>query len=153
MLDTAATQLADHPFLAGLDSAHLEVVTECLTRRASWRSGETVLRRGDPADEALLLESGTVAIEIRAPGSAPRTIQTLSGGELIGWSWLFEPHLWTFDARAVADSTALALDSAALRSAIGADSDFGLVFVTRVAKAIVNRLKATRLQVLDVYNR
>ena len=36
---------------------------------------------------------------------------------------------------------------------IEADCDFGLVLVRRVAKSIVNRLKATRLQVLDVYNR
>lgn len=153
MSETVSIHLAEHPFLAGLETAHLDVVMGCLTGRATWRSGEGVLRRGDPADTALLLDAGTVAVEIRAPGAAPRTIQTLTEGDLVGWSWLFEPHLWTFDARAVTDSSALVLDADALRTAVSGNSEFGLALVTRVAKAIVNRLKAARLQVLDVYNR
>jgi CRP-like cAMP-binding protein len=145
--------LADHPFVAGLEPEHMDVLTDCLVRTSRWQSGQTVLLRGDPADVCHLIVEGTIAIEIRSPGSTPRTIQTLYGGELLGWSWLFEPHLWTFDARATSDATALSLDAESLRTAVDADPAFGLVIVKRVAKAIVNRLKATRLQVLDVYSR
>ena len=145
--------LVDHPFMAGMEAEHLEVLESCLTGQSTWTAGQTVLLRGDEADECHLLFSGTVAIEIRAPGTAPRTIQTLQGGELLGWSWLFEPHIWTFDARAVEDSVALTFDSARLRQEIDDDCAFGLILMRRVAKSIVNRLKATRLQVLDVYNR
>lgn len=144
--------LADHPFVAGLEPGHLETLSSCLVGTSQWRPGETILLRGSPADACHLLIDGTVAIEIRSPGTAPRTIQTLYGGDVLGWSWLFEPHLWTFDVRSVADSSAFTFDAELLRDAIGADAVFGLAVVKRVAKAIVNRLKATRLQVLDVYN-
>jgi CRP-like cAMP-binding protein len=145
--------LSDQPFVRDLDEAHLEVLSSAVIERTTWKAGDWVLRRGDTADVFHLLIDGTISIEIRSPGSAPRTIQTLHGGELIGWSWLYEPYLWTFDARAVQDSSAFTFDSAALRSAIDSDCEFGLVVMKRVTKAIVNRLKATRLQVLDVYNR
>jgi len=145
--------IAEHPFVAGFDPEHIEVLESCLIGRHSWEAGTPILRRGDDADRCHLIVDGTIAIEIRAPGTAPRTILTLHGGELLGWSWLVEPHLWTFDARAVEDSSAFALDAQRLRDEIEDDCGFGLVLITRVTKAIVNRLKATRLQVLDVYNR
>lgn len=145
--------LSDHAFLSDLEEGHLEVVSTCVVGRSSWKPGELILLRGGDADVCHLLFDGTVAIEIRSPGTAPRTIQTLHSGDVLGWSWLFEPRLWTFDARAVSETTALTLDTTLLREAIDAHPEFGIQFITRMAKAIVTRLKATRLQVLDVYNR
>lgn len=143
---------ADHPFLIGLDEEHIETLSACVAGRSNWRAGESVLLRGDPAEVCHLIADGTIAIEIRGPGAAPRTIQTLHGGDVLGWSWLLEPHLWTFDARAVKEASAFTLDATLLRGAIDGNPEFGIQLVRRVAKAIVNRLKATRLQVLDVYN-
>jgi CRP/FNR family transcriptional regulator, cyclic AMP receptor protein len=145
--------LGDHALLADFEEGHLEIVSKCVVGRSSWKPGELVLLRGGEADVCHLIFDGTVAIEIRSPGTAPRTIQTLHGGDVLGWSWLFDPHLWTFDARAVAETTAITLDATLLREAIAAQPDFGIRFITRMAKALVTRLKATRLQVLDVYNR
>ena len=145
--------LISHPFLTGLSPAQIEIFEACLTGTSRWATNESVILRGGEADACHLLVTGTVAVEIRPPGSAPRTIQTVHGGELLGWSWLFEPHIWTFDARAVEESAALSFDAAGLRAAIDTECEFGLVVMRRVAKSIVNRLKATRLQVLDVYNR
>jgi CRP-like cAMP-binding protein len=144
---------AEHPFVAGLDRAHVATLESCVVGQTEWRAGERILGRGDRADLCHLLIDGTIAIEIRPPGTAPRTLLTLYGGELLGWSWMFEPHLWTFDARAVEVSTAHTLDAERLGAEIEADAVFGLAVMRRVTKAIVNRLKATRLQVLDVYNR
>ena len=145
--------LEGHPFLAGLEPEHVETLASCVVGQTIWREGERILGRGDPADRCHLLIDGTIAIDIRPLGAAPRTLLTLYGGELLGWSWLFEPRLWTFDARAVEESTAHTLDAERLQAEIDADPAFGLAIVRRVTKAIVNRLKATRLQVLDVYNR
>lgn len=150
MIDRA---LAGHPFASGLSAKDLETLAGCIEGRSQWGPGEQILRRGDPADECHLVVDGTIAIEIRPPGRTPTTIQTLHGGDLLGWSWLFEPYRWTFDARASAESTAITLDAAALRQAIEGDCAFGLVLMRRVTRAIVNRLEATRLQVLDVYTR
>jgi hypothetical protein len=66
---------------------------------------------------------------------------------------LVEPHRWTFDARASTLASAITIDAELLRRSIENDCAFGLVLMRRVTKAIINRLEATRLQVLDVYDR
>lgn len=143
--------LADHPFVAGLGEDDLMKLAACVVGRSEWRPGEAVLTRGEPADVFHLIVDGRIAIEIRKPGSTPHTIQTLHGGNLLGWSWLHEPYRWAFDARAAATTTAITLDAALVRNTIEADPAFGLAIVIRVLDAIVSRLEATRLQVLDVY--
>lgn len=150
MVDDA---LREHPFAAGLADGDLLALAECVTGRSEWGPGELILQRGDAADRCHLVVDGTIAIEIRSPGRTPRTIQTLHAGDLLGWSWLLEPHRWTFDARASTVATGITLDAMALRRAIDTDCAFGLVLMERVTREIVNRLEATRLQVLDVYNR
>jgi CRP-like cAMP-binding protein len=144
--------LADHAFLEGFEDKHLEIIENCVAGRSVWKQGETMLLRGGPAETCHLIVDGTVAIEIRSPGSAPRVFQTLQGGDVLGWSWMFEPRLWTFDARAVTETTAFTLDAVLLRKEMEDDCEFGLRFGTRMTQAVVNRLKAARLQVLDVYN-
>lgn len=145
--------LADHPFAAGLDDDDLIKLSSCVVGRSEWEPGEVVLQRGSEADRCHLLVDGTVAIEIRPPGSSPRTIQTLHGGDLLGWSWLLDPYKWTFDARALSLASAITLDAELLRRTIANDCAFGLALMTRVTRSIVSRLEATRLQVLDVYYR
>jgi len=117
MRDTA---LAAHAFLEGFEEEHLEIIENCVAGRSVWKQGEMMLLRGGPADTCHLIVDGTVGIEIRSPGRAPRVLQTLQGGDILGWSW--------------------------------DDLEFGLRFGTRMTQAVINRLKATRLQVLDVYN-
>lgn len=145
--------LSDHPFTLGMDEDDLIKLGACVVGRSEWQPGEIVLQRGSDADVCHLIVDGTIAIEIRPPGREPRTIQTLHGGDLLGWSWLSEPHRWTFDARASTVASAITLDAELLRRSIETDCAFGLVVVRRVTKAIIARLEATRLQVLDVYDR
>jgi CRP-like cAMP-binding protein len=145
--------LAAHPFAAGLDEDDLLKLAACVVGRSEWDRDESVLTRGTVADVCHLIVDGTIAIEIRPPGRAPATLQTLHGGDLLGWSWLIEPHRWTFDARAATVSSAITLDAELLRRSIDNDCAFGLVIMRRVARSIVSRLEATRLQVLDVYDR
>ena len=84
----------------------------------SFDTGELLVREGDPADEFLLVFSGKVALEIVLPGRPRTTIQTLGPGEVIGWSWLFPPHRWRLDARALKPTRALGLAAAHLRAVL-----------------------------------
>jgi CRP-like cAMP-binding protein len=145
--------LSQHPFAADLAEDDLLKLAACVVGRSEWNRGEMVLLRGSPADACHLIVDGTIAIEIRSPGRTPSTLQTLHGGDLLGWSWLIEPHRWTFDARASSVSSAITLDAELLRRTIESDSGFGLEIMRRVVGSMVSRLEATRLQVLDVYNR
>jgi CRP-like cAMP-binding protein len=75
----------------------------------------------------------------------------LAAGEVLGWSWLIPPYHWKFDARAIEQTRALALDGKCLRTKCEEDHDLGYELLKRFAQIMEERLQATRLQLLDVY--
>ena len=151
-MQTIAELTAEAKDFAGLDARHLELIAGC-GQTAHFRSGERLFRAGDPADRFYLVRRGAVALELHAAGRQPLTIGTLHDGEIAGFSWLFEPYQWLFDARAVADTSAIAFDAVCLRGKCDADHELGYQLMRRFAGIALSRLQATRLQVLDVYGR
>jgi hypothetical protein len=79
------------------------------------------------------------------------TISTHGPGELIGWSWLFPPYRWHFDGRVVERGSAIAFDGECLRGKAEGDHDLGYELMKRFAAQMVERLQATRIQLLDLY--
>ena len=53
-------------------------------------------------------------------------IETVGPGGAVGWSWLFPPYRWHFDARALDPVGAVAVDAACLRAKADADPALGL---------------------------
>jgi CRP/FNR family transcriptional regulator, cyclic AMP receptor protein len=126
------------------------LATTCATERRV-EAGERLCREGDPADSFFLIQAGVVALEIVVPGRDALLIETLHDGDLLGWSWLYAPHRWQFDARATQPCELLAYDGACVLAACDADPALGYAFMQRFAAVMVARLQATRLQLLDVY--
>ena len=127
-----------------------QLAATCATERRA-EAGETLCREGEPAAEFFEIRSGVVALEVVVPGHDALLIETLHDGDLLGWSWLYEPHRWQFDARATAACDLLVFDGACVRAACNADPALGYAFMQRFAAVMVERLQATRLQLLDVY--
>jgi CRP/FNR family transcriptional regulator, cyclic AMP receptor protein len=140
------------PAFAGLDARQLDLIAGC-GATARFAAGELLFRAGEPAERFYLLRHGTVALQVPAPGRESLVIETLHDGEIAGFSWLFEPHRWVFDARATVDTSAIAFDGACLRGKCDVDHELGYQLMRRFAATLVDRLQATRLQLLDVYGR
>ncbi|HEC15641.1 MAG TPA: Crp/Fnr family transcriptional regulator, partial [Sedimenticola sp.] len=60
---------------------------------------------------------------------------------------------WHHDARAVEDTRAIALDGKCLRGKCEADPALGYELMKRFSAMVIDRLKATQLQLLDMYGR
>jgi CRP/FNR family transcriptional regulator, cyclic AMP receptor protein len=142
--------LAAHPFFADLDPGVLELLVGCASNTV-FKAGSFLFREGQPADEFFVVRQGEVAVEIYRSVGGPLTVETVSGGEVLGWSWLFPPYKWHFDARAVSAVRALAFDAACLRRKLEADKAVGYEVLRRFASVAVQRLEATQLQLLDMY--
>jgi CRP-like cAMP-binding protein len=126
------------------------LATRCATEQHV-DAGAQLCREGEPADVFYLITSGLVALEVVVPGRDALLVETLHDGDLLGWSWLYEPKRWQFDARAVEPCRLLVFDGACVRSACAAEPELGYAFMQRFAAVMVERLQATRLQLLDVY--
>jgi CRP/FNR family transcriptional regulator, cyclic AMP receptor protein len=114
-------------------------------------AGARLCREGERATGFFEIRSGVIALEIVVPGHDALLIETLHDGDLLGWSWLYEPHRWQFDARATTPCDLRVFDGACVRAACDADPRLGYAFMQRFAAIMVERLQATRLQLLDVY--
>jgi len=142
--------IASAPVFAGLSAPQLELIAGCGANQ-HFATGERLFREGGPAERFYLIRQGAVALEVDAPGRGALVIETLHEADVVGWSWLFEPYRWEFDARATMPTATVAFDGACLRGKSEADHELGYQLLRRFAALLVDRLQATRLQLLDVY--
>jgi CRP/FNR family transcriptional regulator, cyclic AMP receptor protein len=134
----------------GLDSRHLELIAGCAANEHV-EEGALLLREGEPAHRYFLLRRGSVALEVHTPDRGPLRIETLHPGDAVGLSWLFEPYRWQLDARALEPCDVIGFDAVCLRGKLEADPELGYQLMRRFAANLVDRLQATRFQLLDVY--
>ncbi|MGC2462162.1 MAG: cyclic nucleotide-binding domain-containing protein [Steroidobacteraceae bacterium] len=144
--------LTEHPFFAGFSAEHSQLVAGC-ARNHRYNAGEYLFRESGPANEFFLIRHGRVALEIVSPGQTPIVFETLGEGQIVGASWLVSPYRWMSDARAVALTRAIGVDAACLRDKCEADHNLGYEMMKRFLPILVQRLHATRLQLLDVYGK
>ncbi len=142
--------LADHPFCAGMDDRHIELLASCAAE-TSFKPGDEIFREGDPAEKVFLILDGMVAVSVGGVQRGDLTIATVGDGELLGWSWLVPPYRKHFAARASCPTRAIVLDGGRLRWLCEQDTALGYALACRVAQVIAQRLQATRLQLLDLY--
>jgi CRP-like cAMP-binding protein len=150
MIESFERILADHPFFRDLREPHLAIVTGCVSN-VKFGAGEFLFRNGAPADRFYVVRQGRVAVQAFAPAQGAITIETIEEGEVVGWSWLFPPYTAHFDARALTPVRALSLDGACLRAKCEEDPGLGYQLTKRFAQVVVQRLEATRVQLLDLY--
>ena len=135
---------------SGMDDLYAELIAGCAAD-VGFEAGETLLREGDPQMSSTSSGSGRVALELYVPGRGALTIETIEAGSVVGWSWLFAPYVWHFDARAVAPVRAVAVDGACLRGKCDDDPALGYELMQRFAAVLLERLNATRLRLADLY--
>jgi len=149
-VETLERILIDHPFFAGMREEYMDLLVGCASN-VRFDAGQFILREGEEANKFYLIRQGQVALEIYAPERGSINIQTLSAGEILGWSWLVPPYRWRFDARAVELTRALALDGKCLREKCERDHSLGYELLKRFSQVMVDHLTAARLQLINVY--
>ncbi len=136
-------RLATHPFLKGMSSHDLELLALC-AMPTEFDAGQIIFLEGDPANGFYLIETGNVVLEGKTSSGEPVVIDTVSAGEPLGWSWIFPPYLWHFDARATETCTAICLSGIMLRQHRDEDITLSHELFKRISEVIVRRLQAAR---------
>lgn len=136
---------ASHAFLSELtDYQRMALASGVRPFRVA--PGEYLSREGMAAKSFYLIQSGSVAIEIKQPGRGAVRVQEVGPGEIVGWSWIVPPHRWKFDARAVDTVSGLAFDAEWLRARCEQDHDLGYLVLKQLVAVISSRLAAARVQ-------
>ncbi|PKQ27167.1 MAG: regulator [Actinobacteria bacterium HGW-Actinobacteria-4] len=140
-MDAIIEVLPNHPFFAGLSQGSLKRVAAC-GRARSIAGGETLFYAGEHADSFYVVLQGRIDLRIHRRSGASLVLDTVKGGDVVGWSWLVEPYRWKFDALAVQDSQLLAFDGDCLRHTCEDDPVFGYAFLRRVTQVMHHRIDA-----------
>ncbi len=149
-IKSMADILAAHPLFAGLDKEITDLLGGC-AKNAHFTAGSYLFKAEQPADLFYLLRSGDVALELGMPGRGKLTVETVKAGNVVGASWILPPYRWRFDARAVGEVRATAIDAACLRSKCDDDPRMGYQVMQRFLPVVAARLQSTRLRLLDLY--
>ena len=149
-LKTLETLVSEHPFWSGLPPRFFHLLNEAAFVMR-YKPGDFIFQEGQDAKHFYLVQRGMVALETFVPGRGTVTVQTIGAGDALGWSWLFPPHRWHFSARAAEASEIIAFDASKLRAKMDENRDFSNELVMRVAHILLQRLQATRRQLLEFY--
>lgn len=139
--------IAGHPFLRDLKPEHLHLLADS-AMRMHYDAGQLIFREGDPANRFYLIEHGSVSLESHRREEAPARIQVIGPGDVLGWSWLFPPYYWHFDARALEPTSAIFFYGTRLREKCEQDHEFGYEMMKRMTQVVIRRLQAARKQIL-----
>lgn len=142
--------LQEHPFFSDIESHYLNMIAEH-SSYVTFERGRLVFRQGEPANTFYIISQGHVALEVFAPDQGPISLMTLGEGEVLGWSWLFDPYTWHLDARAIEETQAIALDGTELRAQCEANHELGYLLMRRSVVIVQQRLQAAMMQLIDMY--
>jgi CRP-like cAMP-binding protein len=110
-----------------------------------------LFEEGGHADRFWIIRSGTAALDMHVPGRRAPVVETLGIGDLVGWSWLFEPFVWHLGAQTVTAVQAYEFDAVAVRLMCLDDPEFGRAVEHWVGRVLAHRLQAARTRLLDLY--
>ena len=147
--DSLEHEIASHPFLHGLKPRHQQLLAESALR-AEFSAGKFIFHEGEPANRFYLVESGRISLESHLRDGPPVEVQAIGTGEALGWSWLFPPCHWNFDARALEPTTVIFFYGSRLRVQCELDHEFGYEMMKRMTQVVIQRLQHTRRQLLEV---
>lgn len=150
---TAVIAMLNHTWFGAELSPETQERLAKLGEVQDFEADEVILHEGDDAKEMGILISGRLALRTLVPERGPVTILSVEQGDIFGWSAVLADTQAQSTVVATQPSRALVIDGTKLRAALKEDHALAASLYPRVLKAVARRLRATRLQLLDLFAR
>ncbi len=139
------------PFFADFSPEELKRLA-MLGEEQPLSTGQLLFTEGEHVDRLYFLIEGEVDIMLTLGERevVPTPLSTVPSGDVLGWSALIEPHLYTASAQATRPGRVVAFDGSALARDAAATPHFYGTFMKKLAQTISTRLKDTRTQLLSL---
>jgi CRP/FNR family transcriptional regulator, cyclic AMP receptor protein len=147
-MPTTISILEAQPLLKGMAERYIELLAED-SMPAEFRTDELILKEGGNANRFYLIVEGRVAVESPVEDGEAVPVEILEPGDLLGYSWLFPPYYWQFDARAIMPTKAYCFHGNHLRKLCEANHELGYELMRRFAEIIYKRLQTVRRKLVE----
>jgi CRP-like cAMP-binding protein len=144
-----AETIASHALFHGLPAPYVRLLAD-VAMYSDFETNELIFRQGDPANRFYLLLTGQVVLQSADGRSGPVVIERIGPDDVLGWSWLFPPYHWHFDARATQPTRAIFFYGTWLRENCDRDRAFGYEMMKRMAGTMLQRLQAGRQRLVEL---
>ena len=140
--------LRDCEVFSSLSDTELESIVHSAEEK-QFEAGTTIFQAGDRADELLVLQEGKVALQLTLPqgnGQMSRrvTVDIISRNEIVGWSAIVEPHIYTLTGVCLQKVKVLSLSATKLRHMLQDNHKIGHEVLKELIKVVASRLESTR---------
>ncbi|GAB7028737.1 cyclic nucleotide-binding domain-containing protein [Streptomyces sp. NPDC021749] len=122
-----------------------------VARHVSFPQGTRLFEEGAHADRFWIIRTGTIELDMPVPGRRAAVVEALGHNELLGWSWLFTPHVWHLGAEATTPVRAYEFSGAAVRALCQDDPALGQAVTQWVGEVLAHHLRSARTRLLDLY--
>ena len=131
-----------------LSDAELEKVLSLVLEK-QYEAGTTLFQEGDSAAELLILQEGKVTLQMTIPkgqaqGSRRITVDVVPRNEVVGWSAIVEPYVYTLTAVCLQNVKALSISGIRLRNLLQDNPKIGFEILGGFIKVVASRLHDTR---------
>lgn len=143
--------LRQHPFFGMLDDRQQKAIA-MIADEVAFQKDIVLFREGQDASVWYFLLDGSVDLYYYGaedPASDPERgmlVGTINPGEPFAISAVIEPHVFTSTARTARPSRAIKIEAGPLRALFEQDRRLAFVITRQAARAAMDRLNATRVQ-------
>ncbi|MGD9644922.1 MAG: Crp/Fnr family transcriptional regulator [Pirellulales bacterium] len=149
-MPVSATEFASLSFAERLSPTGVAQLAACASERAV-PAGEVLFREGGQNDDLMFVRSGGVALDMQVPRRGNVRILSLGPGDLLAWSAVLGQGKMTASATVLEPARLFVIPASQFEAICHADPQLGYHLMREAARALANRLVATRLQLLDLF--
>ena len=142
--------LRRYPYFAGIDDNCLRQVAMITDEKRNVPTGTRLCAEGEAAKTLSIILSGEVNIQYLLGNGEMRTVDTLVGGDLLGFSAMIKPYKYTGFATATQPTDLALIDAVKLRDLCQQDPRLGYQLTLEVAALLAHRLEGARVQLAAV---
>ena len=132
-------------FFAGVGADSLKAVSQ-IAEELTFEAGQMLFEEGQPSEYLYMVQQGEIDIVYKLQGGEECVVDTVIGGDLVGWSSLVEPFETTATATARSAGHAVRIHGPALRELCDQDTQLGYALMQHIADALSTRLQGALVQ-------
>lgn len=133
------------PYFGGVSSESLRAVAEIADER-EFQAGQVVFQDGAASQTLYFIQHGEIDIIYTLQGGRQCVVDTVVGGDLVGWSSLVPPYQTTAIAAARTAVRAVCIQAPSLRQLCDRDPALGYCLMGHVAATLSDRLRGALVQ-------
>ncbi|HOD35574.1 MAG TPA: cyclic nucleotide-binding domain-containing protein [Syntrophales bacterium] len=118
------------------------------------KAGTLLYKEGDLATHLYIVEEGKVFLQMETGMGSDRppmriTVDTITGGQAMGWSVFVEPHKYTLSGLCMENSKLVSFEADKLRDLLNQDSVLGVEMMKGIVRVLASRLNNTRILLIN----